>query len=149
VGPDEITALIWLVVGVALLATESLSGEFVLAMLGGGALVAAAVTLLVGGGVVPGLVAFALASVLLVFAVRPPLKRRLQHGMQDSLMHTRALVGAEAIVVARVDGDGGRVRIGGELWSARPVHDDDVLDEGVTALVVEISGATAVVVAKE
>ncbi len=147
-GPDEITALIWLVVGVALLATESLSGEFVLAMLGGGALVAAAVTLL-AGGLVPGLVAFALASVLLVFAVRPPLKRRLQHGMQDSLMHTRALVGTEAVVVARVDGDGGRVKIGGELWSARPVHEDDVLDEGVTALVVEISGATAVVVAKE
>jgi membrane protein implicated in regulation of membrane protease activity len=148
VGPDEITALIWLVVGLALLATESLSGEFVLAMLGGGALVAAAVTLL-AGGLVPGLVAFALASVLLVFAVRPPLKRRLQHGMQDSLMHTRALVGTEAVVVARVDGDGGRVKIGGELWSARPVHEDDVLDEGVTALVVEISGATAVVVAKE
>jgi membrane protein implicated in regulation of membrane protease activity len=148
VGPDEITALIWLVVGLALLATESLSGEFVLAMLGGGALVAAAVTLL-AGGLVPGLVAFALASVLLVFAVRPPLKRRLQHGMQDSLMHTRALVGAEALVVARVDGDGGRVKIGGELWSARPVHEDDVLDEGVTALVVEISGATAVVVAKD
>ncbi len=147
-GPDEITALIWLVVGLALLATESLSGEFVLAMLGGGALVAAAVTLL-AGGLVPGLVAFALASVLLVFAVRPPLKRRLQHGMQDSLMHTRALVGTEAVVVARVDGDGGRVKIGGELWSARPVHEDDVLDEGVTALVVEISGATAVVVAKE
>lgn len=96
-----------------------------------------------------GLIAFAVASVLLVFAVRPPLKRRLQHGMQDSLMHTRALVGAEAVVVARVDGDGGRVKIGGELWSARPVHDDDVLDEGVTALVVEISGATAVVVAKD
>jgi membrane protein implicated in regulation of membrane protease activity len=148
VGPDEITALIWLVVGVALLATESLSGEFVLAMLGGGALVAAAVTLL-AGGLVPGLVAFAVASVLLVFAVRPPLKRRLQHGMQDSLMHTRALIGTEAVVVARVDGDGGRVKIGGELWSARPVHSDDVLDEGVTALVVEISGATAVVVAKE
>jgi len=29
------------------------------------------------------------------------------------------------------------------------VHEDDVLDEGVTALVVEISGATAVVVAKD
>ena len=148
-GPDEITALIWLVVGIALLATETLSGEFVLAMLGGGALVAAAVALLVGGGVVPGLIAFAVASVLLVFAVRPPLKRRLQHGMQDSLMHTRALVGAEALVVSRVAGDGGRVKIGGELWSARPVHEDDVLDEGVTALVVEISGATAVVVAKD
>jgi len=149
VGPDEITALIWLVVGVALLATESLSGEFVLAMLGGGALVAAAVTLLVGGGVVPGLVAFALASMLLVFAVRPPLKRRLQHGVQDSLMHTRALVGAEALVVARVDGDGGRVRIGGELWSARASDGHEVIEPGAAVTVLDISGATALVVGRD
>ena len=148
-GPDEITALIWLVVGIALLATETLSGEFVLAMLGGGALVAAAVALLVGGGVVPGLIAFAVASVLLVFAVRPPLKRRLQHGMQDSLMHTRALVGAEAVVVARVDGDGGRVKIGGELWSARSFDGVEVIEAGRRVTVVSISGATALVVAEQ
>ncbi len=147
-GPDEITALIWLVVGVALLATEVLSGEFVLVMLGGGALVAAGVTLLVGG-VVPGVIAFGVASVVLVFAVRPPIKRRLQHAIEDSVMHHRALIGGEAVVVARVDGDGGRVKIGGDLWSARPVHEDDVIEEGAAVLVVEISGATAVVVAKD
>jgi membrane protein implicated in regulation of membrane protease activity len=145
VSPDEIAALIWLVVGLALLATEVLSGEFVLVMLGGGALVAAGVTLLVGG-VVPGVIAFGVASVVLVFAVRPPLKRRLQHGIEDSVMHTRALVGGSAVVVSRVDADGGRVKIGGDLWSARTVHADDVIEEGATVLVVEISGATAVVV---
>lgn len=144
-SPDEIAALIWLVVGVALLATEVLSGEFVLVMLGGGALVAAGVTLLVGG-VVPGVIAFGIASVVLVFAVRPPLKRRLQNAVEDSLMHTRALVGGSAVVVSRVDADGGRVKIGGDLWSARTVHEDDVIEEGATVLVVEISGATAVVV---
>jgi membrane protein implicated in regulation of membrane protease activity len=146
-SPDEITALVWLVVGVSLLATEVLSGEFVLVMLGGGALVAAGVTLMVGG-VVPGVIAFGLASVVLVFAVRPPLRRRLQHGIEDSLMHTRALIGGSAVVVSRVDADGGRVKIGGDLWSARAVHEDDVIEEGATVLVVEISGATAVVVAQ-
>lgn len=145
--PDEIAALVWLVVGVTLLATEVLSGEFVLVMLGGGALVAAGVTLVVGG-VVPGVIAFGLASVVLVFAVRPPLRRRLQHGIEDSLMHTRALIGGSAVVVSRVDADGGRVKIGGDLWSARAVHEDDVIEEGATVLVVEISGATAVVVAQ-
>lgn len=144
-SPDEITALVWLVVGVSLLATEVLSGEFVLVMLGGGALVAAGVTLAVGG-VVPGVIAFGIASVVLVFAVRPPLKRRLQHGIEDSLMHTRALVGGPAVVVSRVDATGGRVKIGGDLWSARAVHEDDVIEEGAEVLVVEISGATAVVV---
>jgi membrane protein implicated in regulation of membrane protease activity len=148
VSPDEITALIWLVVGVGLLATEVLSGEFVLVMLGGGALVAAGVTLLVGG-IVPGVVAFGIASVVLVFAVRPPIRRRLQNAIEDSAMHTRALVGGEAVVVSRVDGDGGRVKIGGDVWSARPVHEDDVIEEGAAVLVVEISGATAVVVPKD
>ena len=141
-------AVIWLIVGLALIAAEVLSGEFVLLMLGGGALAAAGVTFLTGGLVVPGLVAFAVAAPLLVFAVRPALRRRLEHQIEDSRMHHRALEGREAVVIARVDGDGGRVKIGGELWSARPVHEDDVIEEGRTVLVVEITGATAVVVAQ-
>jgi membrane protein implicated in regulation of membrane protease activity len=140
--------VIWLIVGLALIAAEVLSGEFVLLMLGGGALTAAGVTFLVGGAVVPGLVAFAIAAPLLVFAVRPVLRRRLEHQIEDSQMHHRALEGREAVVVARVDGGGGRVKIGGEVWSARPVHSDDVIEEGRTVLVVEITGATAVVVAQ-
>ncbi|MHA6782694.1 NfeD family protein [Pseudonocardia saturnea] len=141
--------VIWLIVGLVLIAAEVLSGEFVLLMLGGGALAAAGVTFLVGGAVVPGLVAFAIAAPLLVFAVRPVLRRRLEHQIEDSRMHHRALEGREAVVVARVDVDGGRVKIGGELWSARPVHEDDVIEAGRSVLVVEITGATAVVVGKD
>ena len=141
-------AVIWLIVGLALVAAEVLSGEFVLLMLGGGALAAAGVSLLVGGPVA-GVAAFALASLVLVFAVRPALRRRLEHQIQDNRMHHRALVGGEAVVVSRVDGNGGRVKIGGDLWSARPVHVDDVIDEGAVVLVVEITGATAVVVGTE
>jgi membrane protein implicated in regulation of membrane protease activity len=141
-------AVIWLIVGLALIAAEVLSGEFVLLMLGGGALAAAGVTFLVGG-VVPGLVAFAVAAPLLVFAVRPALRRRLEHQIADAPMHHRALEGREAVVVARVDVDGGRVKIGGELWSARPVHEDDVIEAGRSVLVVEITGATAVVVGND
>lgn len=140
-------ALIWLIVGLALILAEVLSGEFVLLMLGGGAFAAAAAVAL-GLGPVAGVATFALASVVLVFALRPALRRRLEHAIEDGRMHHRALIGGEAVVVSRVDGDGGRVKIGGELWSARPVHPDDVIEVGVSVLVVEISGATAVVVAQ-
>jgi membrane protein implicated in regulation of membrane protease activity len=140
-------AVIWLIVGLALVVAEVLSGVFVLLMLGGGALAAAGVVGL-GLGPVAGVVTFALASLVLVFAVRPALRRRLEHQIEDGRMHHRALEGREAVVIARVDGDGGRVKIGGELWSARPVHEDDVIEEGATVLVVEITGATAVVVAQ-
>lgn len=141
--------VIWLIVGLVLIAAEVLSGEFVLLMLGGGALAAAGVTFLAGGAVLPGLIAFAVAAPLLVFAVRPALRHRLEHQIEDSRMHHRALEGREAVVVARVDVDGGRVKIGGELWSARPVHSDDVIEAGRSVLVVEITGATAVVVGKD
>lgn len=140
--------VIWLIIALVLIAAEVLSGEFVLLMLGGGALVAAGVSLLVGAPIA-WILAFAVASGLLVFAVRPTLKRKLARGVEDSRMHHRALEGREAVVVARVDGTGGRVKIGGEVWSAQPVHEDDVIEAGAPVLVVRISGATAVVVAQE
>ena len=113
-------AVIWLIAGLALIAAEVLSGEFVLLMLGGGALAAAGASALVGGGPLVGVGVFAVASVLLLFAVRPALRRRLDRGID----HARdAPPGAgrqhRALVVARVDGHGGQVKIGGDLWSAR------------------------------
>jgi membrane protein implicated in regulation of membrane protease activity len=141
-----VPAVIWLILGVLLIAAEVLSGEFVLLMLGGAALAAAGVSFLVPGAPIVGGVAFAAAAVLLLFAVRPALRRRLDRSTEHSEMHTRALVGNSAIVVSRVDGHGGRVKIGGDVWSARAYASDDVIEEGGHVTVVEISGATALVV---
>ena len=58
---------------------------------------------------------------------------------------TAALVGAKAVVLQRVDTNGGRVRIGGEEWSARAYLDDQVLEPGTRVEVVKIEGATALV----
>jgi membrane protein implicated in regulation of membrane protease activity len=141
-------AVIWLILGLILIAAEVLSGEFVLLMLGGGALVAAGASFLVGGPVV-GAVVFAIASVLLLFAVRPALRRRLDRGVDQSVMHHNALVGSTAVVIARVDGHGGRVKIGGDLWSARSSDGHEVIEEGKRVTVLAISGATALVVAQD
>jgi membrane protein implicated in regulation of membrane protease activity len=54
-----------------------------------------------------------------------------------------ALVGARAVVLRRVDSQGGLVRIGGEEWSARAYVPDQVLEPGVQVEVAEIQGATA------
>jgi Membrane protein implicated in regulation of membrane protease activity len=141
-------AAIWLILSLVLIAAEVLSGEFVLLMLGGGALAAAGASLLVGGPVV-GAIVFVVASVLLVFAVRPALRRRLARGIDHSVMHSKAFVGGPAVVVARVDGHGGRVKIGGDVWSARAYDGSEVLEPGTMVTVVEISGATALVVAQD
>lgn len=58
---------------------------------------------------------------------------------------TAALEGAHATVLQRVDGEGGRVRIGGEEWSARSYVPDEVFDPGAQVEVARIEGATALV----
>jgi membrane protein implicated in regulation of membrane protease activity len=141
-------AVIWLIVGVLLVVAELLSGEFVLLMLGGGALAAGGVSLLVGGPVVGGVV-FAVVSVLLLFAVRPALRRRLDRGVDPAVMHHHALLGSTAIVVSRVDEHGGRVKIGGDLWSARASDGHAAIEPGSRVTVLSISGATAIVVAQD
>jgi membrane protein implicated in regulation of membrane protease activity len=140
-------AVLWLIAGVLLIAGEVLSGQFVLLMLGGGALAAAGVSFLIPDSPVVGGVTFAIAAVLLLFAARPALRHRLERGLSDQPpLHSRALVGRGAVVVTRVDGQGGQVRIGGELWSARALVDHDVIEEGTAVTVMQISGATALVV---
>lgn len=138
-------AVIWLAVGLALASAEVLSGEFVLLMLGGGAL-AAGLGALLGLGVVGSALVFVVVSVLLVFAVRPPLRRRLERAAGAGALHSEALVGRTAVVVARVDDNGGRVRIGGDVWTARPLEGSREIEEGESVIVMRISGATALVV---
>ena len=56
-----------------------------------------------------------------------------------------SLIGARALVLERVDINGGRVRIGGEEWSARAYMEDQVLEPGTRVEVARIEGATALV----
>ena len=60
---------------------------------------------------------------------------------------TAALVGASGVVVEQVDLHGGRVKIGGEVWSARAIDETQVLEPGTPVQVAEIQGATALVYA--
>jgi membrane protein implicated in regulation of membrane protease activity len=54
-------------------------------------------------------------------------------------------VGARAVVLERVDADGGSVKIGGEVWTARSYDEDSVIEPGVRVEVMKIDGATALV----
>jgi membrane protein implicated in regulation of membrane protease activity len=138
-------AVLWLVAGLVLLGTEVVTGTFVLLMLGGGALVAAGAALL-GLGVAGSAAVFAVASVLLL-AGRSPLRRRLERTVPHTPTRAESVIGGPATVVARVDGHGGRVRIGHEEWSARAFDGAEVIEVGQRVTVVQISGATALVLA--
>jgi membrane protein implicated in regulation of membrane protease activity len=108
------------------------------------AAVAAGVAALVGLGVVVQLLVFIAGSVASVLVLRPIARAHL-HMPAALRTGTAALEGAKAVVVQRVDADGGRVRIGGEEWSARAYMVDQVLEPGTRVEVVKIEGATALV----
>jgi membrane protein implicated in regulation of membrane protease activity len=104
---------------------------------------AAAIVALFAGGIAS-VIVFIVAS-LLSLAVLRPIAR--SHIRMPALARTGtdALVGRRAVVTRRVDSVGGRVRIGGEEWSARSYLDNEVYAEGTTVDVVRIEGATALV----
>ncbi len=87
---------------------------------------------------------FILGSLATLAVVRPIARSHLR---MPALTRTgtAALVGARAVVLERVDAFGGRVRIGGEEWSARAYMEDQVLEPGARVEVAQIEGATALV----
>lgn len=139
--------LLWVIAGVLLIAAEMLSGELVLLMLGGAALVASGASAL-GVPLGADVAVFAGAAALLVLLARPSLRRRMDRRPPDGEVNAgpRALLGATAEVVEAIRGpEAGTVRIAGALWTARALDDADVLDTGAAVVVVDIRGATAVV----
>jgi membrane protein implicated in regulation of membrane protease activity len=108
------------------------------------AAVAGAVAAAVGAAVWLQLVIFIAGAVASIGLLRPIARAHLR--MPTALRTgTAALEGAPAVVIQRVDRDGGRVRIGGEEWSARAFMDDQVLEPGTRVEVMKIEGATALV----
>jgi membrane protein implicated in regulation of membrane protease activity len=108
------------------------------------AAVAGAVASLVGAPLWLQLVVFAAGSFASLGLLRPIARRHLSmpHAIRTG---TAALVGAPAVVLQRVDSQGGRVRIGGEEWTARSFMPEQVLEPGMKVEVAEIQGATALV----
>ena len=138
----------WLGAALVMGVIETLTVDLTFLMLAGGALGGAAAAALGGPLWVQALV-FAVVSVLLLVAVRPWAKRRLTAGSPDARTNAEGLIGREAVALTAVDVHGGRVRLGGEEWSARLSDGDGGvlrLSVGDSARVADIDGAFAVVV---
>ncbi len=133
----------WMIVAVALASAEAAGGEFVLLMLGGAGLVTALAAIGVDSLWLQ-LTIFAVASLILVFGLRPPLKRHFVRPTQIR-SGVDAIVGSRATVISTVDATAGQVKIGGEIWSAIAMEHQRPLPPGTPVTVVEIRGATAVV----
>jgi membrane protein implicated in regulation of membrane protease activity len=138
--------VIWLAVAAILGVGEMHQGGFYLAPFALGAALAAIVGLL-GVSAPLSAVAFVAGSGI-VFATLRPVARRHRQTLPTIRTGAAALVGRPAVVLERIaNGEGvGCVRIdGGEVWTARSYEEDAVIDAGERVEVVEIRGATAVV----
>ncbi len=133
----------WLGVAIALGVAELFSLDLVLLMMATGAVVGMMVAL-VGGEWPLQVVAAVAASIAALALVRPSIVKRLHSGPELTLGHA-ALVGKQGVVVNEVSMQSGQIRVGGELWSARPYDDTEVIEPGAPVDIFEIRGATAYV----
>jgi membrane protein implicated in regulation of membrane protease activity len=136
--------VVWVVLAAALAVGEVFTLAFLLGLIAVAAVVAGVVAAL-GASVLIQLVVFIAVSVASIALLRPIAKSHLRTPARLRT-GTAALVGARAVVIERVDDVGGRVRLGGEEWSARAFLEGQVIEPGTRVEVAEIRGATALVV---
>ena len=141
------TWIIWLIVAAVLGVAEIMTATLAFGLIAVAALVGAGVGA-VGGNPALQFGAFALASVAGLGIARPFAMRHIRH---PPLLRTgtAALVGRSGYVLDEVTAHGGRVRIGGEEWSARPYDETLTIPKGSTVDVMQIEGATALVYPRE
>ncbi len=135
--------VLWLVAAAVLAAGEVLTLGFFLGPIAVAALVTALVAL-AGAGLAVQLVVFTVLSIASILVLRPIARRHL-HVPAKVRTGAAALVGSRAVVLEKVSADGGTVKIGGEVWTARPFDEDEVIEEGKRVEVLKIDGATALV----
>ena len=138
--------ILWLVAAAAFGVGEMHTGGFYLLPFAIGAALAAVLSLL-GVGLVLSADAFFAVSLLVIAALRPVAHRhrRLPPPIRTG---AAALVGHRAMVLERIANEEGVgcVKIdGGEVWTARSLDDDEVIEAGERVEVVDIKGATALV----
>jgi membrane protein implicated in regulation of membrane protease activity len=135
--------VLWVIVAAVLGTAELMAATFDLLLLALAALAAGAIAG-IGLGIGFQVLAFAVTAATLAVLVRPVARRHLT-GHPHLRTGVAALIGREAVVLAPCDRDAGRVRIGGEEWSARSYDPHLHIPAGTRVDVFAIEGATALV----
>lgn len=134
----------WLVLMLIFLVIEMLTLDLTFLMLSIGGLAGLGADLLGAPLWLQVIVAAAVAAILL-FALRPPLLRRLHRGEDTTPSNIEALLGIEGRVLATVSGVSGQVKLAnGDVWTARTDGPGE-LEPGSAVRVARIDGATAFV----
>lgn len=133
----------WVVAAVAFATVEAITTTLFVIPFSVGALAAAAADL-VGAPAAVQATAFLIGSGI-AFTVVRPIARRHRSMPPQIRTGTAALIGRTATVLDEVSADAGTIKLEGEVWSARPLDEDEVLAPGTHVQVIQIRGATALV----
>ena len=134
----------WLGLSVVLGVAEMFSLDLILAMLAAGAVIGM-VAAMIGLPVFVQILAALAASIAMLAFVRPAFVKRLHSGPELALGHGK-LVGTRGLVTQEITGlDPGRIRVGGEIWTALPYDEHLRIAPGETVEILQIKGATAYV----
>ncbi|WP_353067036.1 NfeD family protein [Arcanobacterium hippocoleae] len=89
------------------------------------------------------IITFAVVAVVALLFVRPWARNHINAGTGKE-SNVYAMTGRNAIALSEITENSGRVKIGGEVWSAR-TKNDQIIPAGAEVTVLEIEGAHAVV----
>lgn len=136
--------ILWLAVALVLGVVEVVVVDLIFLMFAGGALTAAVAGAL-GAPIWAQVVVFCVVSAVLLVAVRPWAIRTFKASVPELATNVAAHVGRTAVVLIDVTPNAGRVKLAGEVWTARSAVPAVVLPAGSMVRVVRIDGASAVV----
>ncbi|GAA1515690.1 NfeD family protein [Kribbella lupini] len=135
----------WLGIAVVLGLAELATLDFTLLMLAAGALAATGAAALFPGLLWLQIVVGLLTAAAMLGAIRPLLVRKIHHGVEMKT-GSQHVIGRTGVVVKEIHPDSlGSIKLGGELWTARPFDDLTTIPPGTRVEVMQIDGATAVV----
>lgn len=136
---------VWVIFGLGLFILEMIIPGFLVACFGVGCLASALVAAL-DGSFSWQLVAFAVATLLVYFTIRPLFLKHFYSKVGPIKTNVHALVGKVGVVIHALDPDSkaGRVKVRGEDWRGVPV-DNVVIEEGEKIEVVAVDGTKLLV----
>lgn len=135
---------VWLIAVALFLLIEFATTALTTIWFAGGALIALICSLL-GGPVWLQCALFVVGSAVLLFLTRPLAVRLLK---KDAVRtNADSLIGKEAVVTERIDNlrSTGAVQVGGQVWTARSVNPEHIIEKDEIVMVRSIEGVKLIV----
>ncbi len=134
----------WLIAIALLLLVEFATSALTTIWFAGGALIAL-ICAWMGGPVWMQLFLFAAGSVILLVLTRPLAVRMLKKGTVRT--NADSLIGQEAVVTEKIDNlrSTGAVQVNGQVWTARSVNPEHVIEKDETVMIRAIEGVKLIV----